>query len=89
MGSFYRNIKHLSAEYIGSTDTACDHGSSCAVSTGISSLGTAETEFHNAIALCSVDNTLCFSCDQTLVVDNGKKCCFNQLCLHDRCDYFN
>ena len=87
MGALYRYVKHFSAEHIGGADAACDHGGSCPIGAGVRPLGTAQSKFHHAVALGGIDDALCFSGDQALVIDDIKKSCFYQLCLHDRGDH--
>ena len=69
VGSFDRNIKHLTGQYIGSSDTASDHCGTGTVGSGIRSLCTSESEFHNAAA-GSINHTGCFGTYQTLMINN-------------------
>ena len=68
--TFDRDIEHLSGQHVGSSHAAADHSSSCTVDTGIRALGTAKTEFHDTVALCSVNHARGFGGDQTLMVDD-------------------
>ena len=89
MRSADRNVKKLSCQYVGSTDTATDHGSSCTVSTCIRALCTAKPEFHDSVSSgCEADAGR-LGCDQTLVVDDVQDGSFYKLCLHDRCNDFD
>ena len=70
MGSFYRDIEHLAAEHVGSTDTAGDHSGSRAIGTGVSTLRAAKPKLHDSVPACGEDDTGCFGRDQALVVDD-------------------
>ena len=88
MGAKYRYVKHLSCKNAGSTDTASDHSSTGTKDTGIRSLGTAKTKFHNAVTLGCIAYTGCLCCNQTLVIDDVQDGSLNKLGFHDRCDDF-
>ena len=49
----------------------------------IRSLGPAQSEFHNAVALGRIDDALCLGGNEALVIDDVKQCCLNELGLHD------
>ena len=89
MGTLHRNIKKLPAQNVGGADTAADHGSSCTINTSIRTLGTAQTEFHNAIALCGIADPRCLGCDQTLMIDDIQDRSFYKLGFHDGSDHLD
>src|SRR5699024_8206832 len=84
MGSLHRNIKHLTGKYVGSSDTAADHGRSGAVDTGVRSLCPAKTKFHNPIAFCRIYHTGGFGGDKALMVQQIQDGCLYKLRLHNR-----
>ena len=86
MSAQNRNVKHLSCEYTGSSDTSSNNCSTCAENTGIGTLGAAEAKFHNAVTLCSITYTGCFGSDETLMVHDIQDSGFHELSFHNRCD---
>ena len=84
MGTFYRHPKLFACQHVTGTAAAADNSRSCTQSARVRALCTAQTEFHNGIALCSPNHTRCFCGNQALVVDDIQQCCFHQLCFHDR-----
>ena len=83
MGAHYRDIKQLAAEHVGGAGAAADDGRSCAVGSGIRSLGAAQAELHNRCALGRMDDAGGLCRDQTLVVDDAQDRGLHELCLHD------
>ena len=69
MCSLNRNTVKFSGKYVRSTGTSADNGSSCTECSGIWSLCTTKTKFHDTAA-SSIVNTRSLCCDETLVVDN-------------------
>ena len=88
MGSHDRDIKHLAGKHIRCADTSADHSGSGSIKSGIRSLSTAETKFHDTVSLCRMDNTGCFCRDQALMIDDIQDRSLHKLCLHDRSDDF-
>ena len=88
MGSLHRNIKHLTGKYVGSSDTAADHGCSGSVDTGVRSLGPAKTKFHDPIAFCRVYDAGGFGGDKALMIQQVQDGCLYKLRLHNRGDDF-
>jgi len=86
MCSENRNVKHLAGQYVGSTGTSADHCSSGTEDSGVRTLGTAKTEFHDGIALSCVAYTCCLSGNKTLMVHNVQDGRLYKLSFHDRCD---
>ena len=86
MGSFDRDMEHLTGQDIGCADAPGDHGSAGAVDPGIRSLGTAKAEFHHAVSLGSMDDAGRLGGDQALMVDNIQNGGLHQLGLHDGSD---
>ena len=70
VGALYRHVKKLPAQDIGGTDTAADDCRPGPVSAGVRSLGTTQTEFHDAVAVCGIADPGGFGGDQTLVIDD-------------------
>ena len=70
-------IEKLTGKNVGSTLTAGNHSSTCTVYTGIRSLCTTQTKFHNAITFCSLNDAGCFSSNQTLMIKDSKDSCLN------------
>ena len=68
MGTFDRNVENLSGKYIGSTTAAADDSSAGTVNTGIRSLCTTQTKFHDTVILRCVADAGCFGSNQTLMV---------------------
>ena len=64
------NVKQLAGQHIGGADTAADYGRSCTVQASIWSLGAAQSEFHDTIALSRENDAGGFRCNQALMVDN-------------------
>ena len=87
--SEHRDVEHLAGQDVGGSHTSADHGSSGSVKTCVRSLGSAESEFHDPVALRCVDDTGRFRRDQTLMVDNVQDRGLNKLRLHDRSDHFH
>ena len=70
MGSLHGNAKKLSAKNVGCTDTAADHSSPGSINAGIRPLSPAQSEFHDAVALCRIAYSCSLGCDQALMIDN-------------------
>ena len=86
MCSENRNVKHLAGQYVGSTGTSADHCRSGTEDSGVRTLGTAKTEFHDGIALGCVAYTCCLGGNKTLMVHNVQDGGLYKLSFHDRCD---
>ena len=89
MSSKNRNVKHLAGQHVGSTCTSADHCSSGSEDSGIRTLGTAKTEFHDRITLGCVAYAGCLGSDEALMVHDVQDCGFHKLRFHDRCDNFD
>ena len=83
VGSFYGDIKHLPAEYVGGSDASGNHGGTGAVNSCIRALSAAEPEFHHTISAGSMDNAGGFCGDKALMVNDVQKGRFNELGLHN------
>ena len=83
VGSLHRHVEHFAGEHVGGADTAGDHGGSGAVDSRVRSLGPAQAELHDAVALGRVDDALGLGGDQALVVDDVEQGRLHQLGLHD------
>ena len=70
MRSLDRNVKKLSGKHIGSADAAADHGSAGTVNTGIWTLCTAKSEFHDTVSAGRMNDTCRLCGDQALMIDN-------------------
>ena len=88
MGSFDGDIKKLTAEYIGGSDTTADYCCTCTVNTRIRTLGTAKAKLHNTVTFGSITYSCCFGGNQTLVVDDVEDSSFYKLGFHNRCNDF-
>ena len=81
-------VKHFASKNTGSTGTSADDCGTGTKDTGIWTLGTAKTEFHDRVTFCCVADTGCFSGNKALVVDDVQDSSFYKLCFHDRCNNF-
>ena len=82
----YGNVEHLACKYIGGAGTSADHSGACTINTGIRSLCTAKTKFHDSISSRCVADTGCLGSNKTLMIDDVQDRSFNKLCFHDRCN---
>ena len=89
VGASDRYFKELAAEDIGSADTAGDDSCPGTVGTGVGALGTAQTEFHNAVTLRRVADPGGLGGDQALMVDDIEDGGLDQLRLHDGSNNFH
>ena len=89
MGSLDRHMEQLSGQYIGGSDTAADDSGSGSQRSRIRTLRAAQTEFHDSVALCGVDNTGRTGGNQGLVIDQIQESRFDQLGFHQRSDYLD
>ena len=78
-----RDIKHLTGKHSCRSDSASDISSSGAINCSIHIMGTACTKIRNCTSLCRTYDTSCFCCDQRLMIDLCKQCCY-LLCFNDR-----
>ena len=83
MGSLDRYVEHLAGQHVGGADAAADHGGAGTVDTGVRTLGTAQAELHDAVALGCVNDAGRLGGDQALVVDDVQDGGLHQLRLHD------
>ena len=86
VGSHDRHVEHRACKDIGSPHTSANHCGSCAVQSGIRTLGAAQTKFHDAITLCGEDNAGGLGGDKALMVDNIQDCRLHELRFHDGSD---
>ena len=89
VGTEDRHVEHFSGQYIGCADTAADDGSPRTIQTCIRSLGAAQSELHDSVALCCMYYAGSFCGDQALMVDDRQYSGLYKLCLHDRSDNFD
>ena len=82
MRPLHRHIEEFAGQDIRGADTSADHSGAGAPDAGVRTLGASETEFHDSVALCGVNDTGRLCGDQRLMVDNVQKCRFNKLGLH-------
>ena len=83
------NVEKLTRENIACAAAAADNGSTCAVVPCIRTLCAAQTEFHYGITLCGIADAACLCCDKRLMINKVQQRCFNELCLHYRCNDAN
>ena len=89
MGSQNRHVEHFTGQYIGCTYTASYDGSPRSIQPGIRTLGTAQSEFHDTVTLCSMYYAGSLRGDQTLMIDDRQYSGLYKLRLHDRSDNFD
>ena len=89
MGSFDRNVKHLTCKNITCSNTTGNDSSSCTIYSGIRTLGTSQTKFHYSVAFCCIAYSGSLSCDKALVINYIKDCSLYKLSFNDRSNYFN
>ena len=85
----YGNVEHLACKYIGGAGTSADHSGACTINTGIRSLCTTKTKFHDSISSRCVADAGCLGSNKTLMIDDVQDRSLNKLCFHDRCNDLN
>ena len=70
MGSKHWHVKHLTSKHTGCSDTTTDHSCTGSKNTGIRSLGTAKTEFHDTSIVCRINDAGGLGGYEGLMVDN-------------------